>query len=461
MLLGDVSYKVYQRSFSVQFQNITVSKLHSKKRQREVDSPFPSVVNFPARWKFGRLGREGFDSPPKRSCITQDRDQYLMDAFMEQLEIQLSSYIRHCYQTGGNTDALFQTEISRSRLPCGIVTGAEVRIQEPAGEIEKLLRRKRKDKISLQRWKDFVEKEFYNIADRIEQGNDEMQESDIESMSTTTNVSQHDREAPIRTFGASLMLLIRIDLPVDIKDEFLKTIRQTLTDASDYIIEYSIQVYKLLLAFKEACFIKQGNKIVLERKTGPLLEEIVPADFVVENGVDYLPPPFDRTILTSDFFEKDFESLFNKGHLQRIHSNYFEPRGVTANSLSHHPFQKALFAAVKKEGVRNKIIDTYIVKMTQVKYMINFENIWKAKYHYTKMLNRVLIVLLRIHLAPERKRKKIERLQEIVTQDNTKTTRKLYYTRRNMIKNERKNKTSTFKRHRKMQQTGVNGKQRL
>ena len=54
------------------------------------------------------------------------------------------------------------------------------------------------------------------------------------------------------------------------------------------------------------------------------------------------------------------------------------------------------------------------------------------------MLNRVLIVLLRIHLAPERERKKKERLQEIATQDNTKITRKSYYTRRNMIKNERK-----------------------
>ncbi|ORE14340.1 hypothetical protein BCV71DRAFT_156750, partial [Rhizopus microsporus] len=134
-----------------------------------------------------------------------------------------------------DTDALFQTEISRSRLPRGIVTGVEVRVQEPAGEIEKLLKRKMKDKTLLQCWKDFVEKEFYNIADRIEQENDDMQEIDIESMSTTTNVSQHDREAPIRTFSASLMPLIRIDLPADIKDEFLKTIRQTLTDASDYI----------------------------------------------------------------------------------------------------------------------------------------------------------------------------------------------------------------------------------
>ena len=130
-------------------------------------------------------------------------------------------------------------------------------------------------------------------------------------MSTTTNVSPHDREAPIRTFSASLMPLIRIDLPADIKDEFLKTIRQTLTDASDYIIEYSIQVYKLLLTFKEACFIKQGNEIVLERKTGPLLEEIVPADFVIENSVNYLPPPFDRTILTNDFFlKKTFKVFF-------------------------------------------------------------------------------------------------------------------------------------------------------
>ncbi|KAL4213590.1 hypothetical protein AB4K20DRAFT_1944892 [Rhizopus microsporus] len=68
-----------------------------------------------------------------------------------------------------------RTEISRSRLPRGLITDAEARVQEPAGEIEKLL--KRKDKTPLQRWKDFVEKEFYNIADRIEQENDDIQES--------------------------------------------------------------------------------------------------------------------------------------------------------------------------------------------------------------------------------------------------------------------------------------------
>ncbi|CEG73671.1 hypothetical protein RMATCC62417_09005 [Rhizopus microsporus] len=134
-----------------------MSKHHSKKRQREVGNPFPSVVNSPARWK---SGREGFGPPHKRHRATQDRVQYLMDIFMEQLEIQLSSYIRHCCQTGGNIDALFQTEISRSRLPRGIVTGAEVRIQEPAGEIDKLLKRKRKHKTPLQRWKDFAEKKI-------------------------------------------------------------------------------------------------------------------------------------------------------------------------------------------------------------------------------------------------------------------------------------------------------------
>lgn len=47
-----------------------------------------------------------------------------------------------------------------------------------------------------------------------------MQESDMEIMSTMTSVSQHNREAPIRTFSASLMPLIRTDLPADIKDEF-------------------------------------------------------------------------------------------------------------------------------------------------------------------------------------------------------------------------------------------------
>lgn len=92
-------------------------KLHSKKCQREEDSTFPSVVNSPVRWMFGRLGRERSDPPPKCPRITQDRDQYLINASLEQLKIRLS---------------LFQTEISHSRLPRRIVSGAEVRIKELA-----------------------------------------------------------------------------------------------------------------------------------------------------------------------------------------------------------------------------------------------------------------------------------------------------------------------------------------
>lgn len=56
------------------------------------------------------------------------KDEYIMNTFMDQLEIHISSETRHCYQTGRNTGHLCKSMISRSRLLRGIVTGAEARI---------------------------------------------------------------------------------------------------------------------------------------------------------------------------------------------------------------------------------------------------------------------------------------------------------------------------------------------
>ncbi|KAL4208981.1 hypothetical protein AB4K20DRAFT_1626394 [Rhizopus microsporus] len=85
--------------------------------------------------------------------------------------------------------------------------------------------------------------------------------------------------------------------------------------------------------------------------------------------------------------KKTLKVFFNKGHLQRIYSNYLGPRSVITSSLTNHPFQKALFAACYQRRCKKQ--DNRDIRYED---MPSLDNIWKAKYRYTKTLNRVFIV---------------------------------------------------------------------
>lgn len=54
----------------------------------------------------------------------------------------------------------------------------------------------------------------------------------------------------MRTCSASLASLIRKDLPEDIRTAFLDTIERNLISATDYVVEYSMQVRRLLLLLR-------------------------------------------------------------------------------------------------------------------------------------------------------------------------------------------------------------------
>jgi DNA phosphorothioation-dependent restriction protein DptG len=95
----------------------------------------------------------------------------------------------------------------------------------------------------VQYWKGFVEAEFFNIAQRIRKEVESREETTEEAEDTS---AQEQEEQQIRTFSASLLPLLRSDLPADIQDTFLKTIEEAVIPDSNYIASYSVQVYKLI-----------------------------------------------------------------------------------------------------------------------------------------------------------------------------------------------------------------------
>ncbi|CEI91043.1 hypothetical protein RMCBS344292_05347 [Rhizopus microsporus] len=198
--------------------------MREKKKQRVVYGPGKTMINRSDSWKRSESEKLA-GSSPKRARRTTEREEYLMNTFMERLEIHLSSEIRYCYQTGRNLGELRKSMLSQSRLPRGIVTGSEARISVKAEEIESLLRTKRTHgKTPVQYWKGFVEAKFFNVAQRIRK---EVESREVTTEEAEDNSAQEQEEQQIRTFSASLLPLLRSDLPADIQDTFFKNHRRS------------------------------------------------------------------------------------------------------------------------------------------------------------------------------------------------------------------------------------------
>ncbi|ORE08303.1 hypothetical protein BCV72DRAFT_334526 [Rhizopus microsporus var. microsporus] len=198
-------------------------------------------------------------------------------------------------------------------------------------------------------WKDYVEEYFDNVAYTVKKESD-------------------SREEAMEQYGPNSF--------VGIRDAFLDTIDQIMVSVSDYIIAYGIQLHKPVLLLKGAIFINEGNNtIVLEEEYGVNVQEILPEDFLVLANIEHFPPPL-NTDCTPTVALKNRQSTL-----------------------------------LKRDMMADESIEPYLTKMALNKYMISFKNLWSNKFRYTRLLNRVIIVLLRIHLAPKRERFKRENVK--------------------------------------------------
>jgi hypothetical protein len=102
-----------------------------------------------------------------------------------------------------------------------------------------------------------------------------------------------------------LLPILRSDLPADIQVTFLKTIEEAVVSASNYIVSYSVQVYKLVLLLKKSSFFKLDNgEIILQDKVGVSIQDIVPESFCCQSDTTHFSPPIDRSCFTDDALKK-------------------------------------------------------------------------------------------------------------------------------------------------------------
>ncbi|KAI8095542.1 hypothetical protein BDF21DRAFT_329988, partial [Thamnidium elegans] len=169
---------------------------------------------------------------------------------------------------------------------------------------------------------------------------------------------------------------------------------------------FSKQVYQMITLLKSSTFVKDGSETIIRQRNGPMIQEILPVSYQLEeNSNDFLPPFLDHSCMISKVEGGEFCRLFTKSHLQLIHSTYFGPQGIGEGSMKSHPFQASFVKIMPRNLDDVTITDPYVMKMALSTYMTNFENMWSDGKRTTKVLNRLIDVLLKIHLAPQRETK--------------------------------------------------------
>ncbi|KAI7892527.1 uncharacterized protein EV154DRAFT_480253 [Mucor mucedo] len=172
-------------------------------------------------------------------------------------------------------------------------------------------------------------------------------------------ITDNHKEPPLRTCSSPLSPLLRSDLPLDIKQEFLDRIRDATISVFHVVcMRFIILTYKIyhsqvqpssisatrpisqrsetgeikdirclfkshkcILVFKKATFvIDRNNNTSLEIKKGPLASDILTKVYYVECSEIYLPPPLDHSLFSSTSSSRQLLQLFNFETENRINN---------------------------------------------------------------------------------------------------------------------------------------------
>ncbi|ORE07187.1 hypothetical protein BCV72DRAFT_190138, partial [Rhizopus microsporus var. microsporus] len=241
-------------------------------------------------------------------------------------------------------------------------------------------------------FKEYVKGNFHSIARNL-------REEVTEGKHDGTEPEVHSTDIEYRTCSVAVNRIIRKDLPLEIKQAVLEKLESTLTQVSDYIINITFIMNMVLLELRNCDMIIQGSFNI----ANILPDGFLPSqDCTIEHTIGPLP--------VADSFTKGFSMLMEHQHIGLIHSYYFDSVGAKETNLNKHPAQMAIFMALESSGIeRGKFKETSLKSHEMVNALVdvttNMKNMWSTPKIFYGLMNSLLDVLLRVHLAPNREAK--------------------------------------------------------
>ncbi|KAK4511190.1 uncharacterized protein ATC70_012404 [Mucor velutinosus] len=205
-----------------------------------------------------------------------------------------------------------------------------------------------------------------------------------------------------RTCTVSFKSLLRKDVPYDLVESFLQKLNTALHDVSDYVIDLQLVVYTLMLSMMSSQLVAHSGNIQLKKARGFQIQGILPAGYNMKTDVITSAPPLPSNDLKFTAFCNGVKDLFQSRHIDCLHTALFGQRGTKIS----HPTFAALSSA--NEPILDAIArDTpqpanELMMVARGLYRTNLENMWASNKAFNRSLNKLLEILLRVHLAPKR-----------------------------------------------------------
>lgn len=376
--------------------------MHIKRKQLNIYVPGTTRRNLPATLE---------TQTTSRRRATTDDDEAYMNSLKTQFRHRIIKHIKTCHDENESFDDLYKTLMQLKQLPRGVVSSAEQSINAPVNSIVVYLNRvtRTTKKKSIEHWKDYVKENFESLKDSVtiqeestaaQEGIEEQEEVDEEEPEEIDDNEVEDDVAH-RTCSTSFSSVIRKDLPQNCRSTFIGTINKTIEQASDYLADFSKQVMKMLLLFKDNQFITNSGNIQLVHQEGQSLNPVLPVGYLHEDVI--VPKPLNSQFLQTDSLKEEYNALFQEAHFDQIHSTYFGSKGISKSTLNTARLHKAIVNLLGRdeENVYNDL-SSHVMKMARNVYIANFMNMWADNTIVNKALNRLLNILLIVHLSPAR-----------------------------------------------------------
>ncbi|KAG1504563.1 hypothetical protein G6F54_000908 [Rhizopus delemar] len=372
-------------------------KLYNEQNEAKQSSCFVGTSTLPPRRKYHSNskrprspspGEETSDNKRKR---VQFSDTELDAFFFLSMENKLKENIRTVVRKNNKKmneqlAALKQKLSTAKKLPRGIITGAAKLAEFTCNEPNQA-------DLVLQQMRSFTNNRVETILAKSAQP---------ESNDTDRN-SVSDTDCPSRSPDPS------------IKDLIMKKLQRAMIGSTDYILHFSSLIQMMMICLKTNQFFLDGDVINTRKVNGFDITTIVPSEFHTDSP-KYTITPLAMDVSDSPAFDADFSQLFQEQHFSLISTKYFGNRGSQGQTLNAHPIQTALFKLMDAEDIKKETfpvenVPSSLMSLALQIYMTNFKNMWADKTMINNLLDKMLVILLRLHLAPKRE---LQRRQNIL-----------------------------------------------
>ncbi|CEI97792.1 hypothetical protein RMCBS344292_11917 [Rhizopus microsporus] len=343
------------------------------------------------RQNLKRTASESSENPSlKRPRLVPESPELLYNSFLRSIHDYIKATVDSTTKKSKNVERdlnkLEQKLLTIKTLPRGALTQAATYASCTPTVLRDYLGKnsiKKNDVV----FKEYIEGNFHSIAR-------DLKEEVTEGEHDDTKPEAHSADIEYRTCSVAVNRIIRNDLLLEIKQAILEKLESTLTQVSNYIINITFIMNMVLLELQNCDMITQGSFNI----ANILPDGFLPSqDCTIEHTIGPLS--------VADSFTKDFSVLMEHQHIGLIHSYYFGSVGAKETNLNKHPVQMAIFKALESSGIeRGKFKETSLKSLEMANALVdvttNMKNMWSTPKIFYGLMNSLLDVLLRIHLAP-------------------------------------------------------------